>query len=171
MTTTIYEIANLPLTTHSQEKRLFSLSYTSTSESGIFFYGTQKLQFNYIFEETRITNTFPDGKTRKTINPIADAVPCNTWINDFGDWQIAGNEVFSSGSRVDRDTEVARRFIYYSGFGFDDKTGLWKCQWKQEDRQEVFNSTFEYVETVELELNLADMIGHYFEYKYVDISS
>lgn len=171
MTTTIYEIANLPLMPHSQEKKLFSLSYTPTSESGIFCYGTQEIQFNYVFEETTITNTFPDGKTRKTINPRAYEVPCSTWINYFGNWQIADDEVFSPSYRVDRDTEVARRFTYYSGFGFDDKTRLWKCQWKQEDRQEVFNSTFEYVETVELELNLADMMGNYFEYKYVDIAS
>lgn len=171
MTTTIYEIANLPLTPHSQEKKLFSLRYSSTSESGIFFYGTQKMQFNYILEETSITNTYPDGKTRKTIHPIADAVPCNTWINDFGDWQIAGNEVFSPSYRVDRDTGGGRTVTYYSGFGFDDKTRLWKCQWKQEDYQVVFNSTFESVEIVELELNLVDMVGNYFEYKSIDTSS
>ena len=171
MTTTIYEIANLPLTPHSQEKKLFSLSYTSSSESGIFAYGTQKMQFNYILEETSITNTFPEGKTNKTINPIAYEVPCKTWINDFGDWQIADNEVFSSGYRVDRDTGDGKTFSYYSGFGFDDKAGLWKCQWKQEDYQVVFNSTFESVEIVELELNLVDMVGNYFEYKSIDTSS
>lgn len=171
MTTNIYEIANLPLTTHSQEKRLFSLSYTPTSESGIFFYGTQKMQFNYILEETSITNTFPDGKTKKTIHPIAYEVPCKMWIDDFGDWRIAGNEVFSSGSRIDRNSESGRSVTYFSGFGFDDKTGLWKCQWKQEDYQVVFNSTFESVEIVELELNLVDMVGNYFEYKSIDTSS
>jgi len=171
LSTKLYAIAALPPNPDTQGIKLLSLSYTPTSGLGVFSYGNQQLQLTYTKEETTITNTFPEGKTGRTHQLAAYEIPCGVWVAYFGNWLIDEAKIYSGDRKVDRESDTGREFRDFSGFRFDAAASLWKCAWEKDNRQEVFNSTFIYEDKVMLELNLLAMVGHYGEYKYVDIAS
>lgn len=167
METKSYLIAELPLKPDDSDKKPLVLKYTPTSELGIFYYGDQPLQLSYTTNE----HSYYQDLRRAKINPTKYQIPCSTWITYFSDWQIEEDNLYCRSGKLDYESETERKCKYFSGFKFDDVTGVWRCTWETDDREMVFNSTFEYSDKIELVLNLLDAVGSYNEYRYADASS
>jgi hypothetical protein len=170
MTTKIYEIAQLSPTPHVKERKLLFLNYLPSSQLGIFIYDQQLIEMSYFKEDAIVTNTYPEGRESKDSKPAAYTIPCSAWVSYFGDWSIADN-AFVRSVDVKEQSDDSREFKEFSGFEFDISQDIWKCSWTWKCRQIIFNSTFESIDQVKLELDLIKMRGLYTDYSYRDTSS
>lgn len=170
METQSYLLAKLPPTPNSKESKLLVLSYT-TELGGRLAYGDRPLQLSYTREETIVNNTQPQGITKTETQPQASQINCSMWVSYFGRWVIEVENVFCGQSIRESESETERVDRYFSGFKFDEEAGVWNCIWEKREQQQVFNSTFCYLQKVELVLNLVEETGQYFEYKYSSTAS
>ncbi|HLO51034.1 MAG TPA: hypothetical protein VK211_21650 [Kamptonema sp.] len=161
-----YLIAKISFQPGDRDKKPLLLNYNPKSELGFFCYGNQRIQLSYSYEETVITNSFPTGSTRRNIRPMQPEIPCSTWVNYFSDWQIDEDQLYYGCRKLDSESDTGRVVRDFSGF--DNTIGVWECTWQKRDMQDVYNTTFEHLWSIELRLNLLNGTGNYDEYKYTN---
>ncbi len=166
----VYEIAHLPQIPDSSEIQLLKLCYTP-EVGGIWHYGEHPIQLASTFQETIVNNTQPTGITTTKHHPPATEIQCSLWVAYFGNWPIDPEQLYSGQGMRESASDTGTVDYYFSGFKFDPTQHNWVGSWEKCDRQEVFNSTFYYSQTVELVINLVDQTGHYTEQKYTDTAS
>lgn len=168
MEITSYLIAELPLQPNESDRKPLLLNYNPSTTLGYFCYGNQRIQLSYSYEETVITNSLPTGSTSRNMQPTQPEISCSTWVSYFSDWQIDRDKLYYGYRKLDYESDTGREVRDFSGFSFDNTTGVWKCSWEKRDMQDVYNTTFEHSWRIELVLNLLDFTGNYDEYKYTN---